>query len=98
MKGKEQYLRDKSKAGRMGSSAGRPRPYAKVNMKTARLYSPALIGQTLVVTPLDNTLGCTVGKLYEWKVEEAGYGTINGHPIAADDIRYHFKVIPKGRK
>lgn len=97
LKGKEQYLRDKSKAGRMGSSAGRPRPYARQLMKSARLYSPLLVGQTLTVTPLDDTLGYAKGRLYEWKVEEAGYGTIAGRPLSADDIRSHFKVIPKAK-
>ena len=95
LKGKEQYLRDKSKAGRMGSSAGRPRPYARQLMKNARLYSPTTVGQTLIVTPLDDAYGYVKGHLYEWKVEEEGLGRIGNQYLSADEIRHHFKVIPK---
>lgn len=97
MKGREQYLRDKSKAGRSGSSAGKPRPYARNNMKYARLYSPLLVGQTVVITPKKPTSGFILGRLYEWRVVEPGLGYIGNIEFSADEIKNLFKVIPKGK-
>lgn len=94
-KGSAQYLADKSKAGRSGSSAGKPRPYAKKNMAKARLFSPILIGQTLVVTPRHPFLSFQVGQYYEWAIMEAGVGMIKGYELEAEQIAEHFIVIPK---
>lgn len=97
MKGREQYLRDKSKAGRSGSSAGKPRPYARANMRYARLHSPLLVGQTVSLTPKKPTSGFVLGRLYEWRVVEPGLGDIGGQLLRADEIKDLFKVIPKGK-
>lgn len=97
MKGREQYYRDKSKAGRSGSSAGKPRPYARANMKYARLYSPLLVGQTVFLTPKKPLAGFVLGRLYEWRVIEPGVGLIGGSEFSADEIKDLFKVIPKGK-
>lgn len=97
LKGREQYLKDKSKAGRSSSTAGRPRPYAKKNMSVARLYSPMIVGQTVIVTPKKPMDGFILGRLYEWWVTEAGVGYIKGQLFTAADIGKLFKVIPKGK-
>lgn len=94
-KGLEQYRRDKSKAGRSGSSAGKPRPYAKQNMAYARLFSPLMVGHSMTVTPKHNYLSYRVGQYYEWYIIEEGLGTILGRELEANEIKEHFKVIPK---
>lgn len=96
-KGSEQYRLDKVKAGRCGSSAGKPRPYAKKNMLLARLNSPLMVGNTIYVTPKRNFAGMRVGYLYKWVVEEEGFGQIDGKPFEAREIVDNFMVIPKGK-
>lgn len=96
-KGATQYHLDKVKAGRSGSSAGKPRPYAKRNMLKARLHSPLLVGCTLTVSPKHPYLSYGVGRYYEWSIIETGVGTINGFELEADTILEHFIVIPKRR-
>ena len=98
LKGSAQYRADKVKAGRAGSSAGKPRPYAKVNMRNARLYSPQLVGQTIYLTPKKPFSTFTLGRVYEWKVVEPGVGYIGGQLLRADEIKNLFKVIPKGKR
>lgn len=95
-KGSIQYHLDKVKGGRCGSSAGKPRPYARQNMLTARLYSPKLIGQSVIVTPKANFMAFRTGRYYEWKVVEAGLGYIGGILMDADEIKQNF--IVKRRK
>lgn len=97
-KGSAQYRLDKSKAGRCGSSAGQPRPYAKANMLKARLHSPLLIGQALTVTPKHQYLKFGPGVYYEWHIIEAGEGYIDSTPIDASEIIEHFIVKTKGKK
>lgn len=94
-KGTAQYLLDKSKAGRCGSSAGKPRPYAKKNMLKARLNSPIMVGNTMIITPRHPFLGFLVGQHYEWTIIEKGVGVSRGHELDADQIIEHFIVIPK---
>lgn len=96
--GAEQYRLNKSKAGRCGSSAGQPRPYARKNMATARLYSPLLVGHSLTVTPKKNFSTFKVGQLYEWQILEPGYGEVNGHEFLASDINELFIVRKKNEK
>lgn len=94
-KGSVQYRLDKSKAGRSGSSAGKPRPYARVNMLKARLHSPLMVGHSLTVSPRHPYLTFRVGQYYEWAIIDSGVGLINGYELEADDIIEHFIVIPK---
>lgn len=94
-KGSVQYRLDKSKAGRCGSSAGKPRPYARKNMLKARLNSPIFIGQSFTITPRHPFLGFAVGQYYEWNIIEKGVGVSRGHELDADQIIEHFIVIPK---
>lgn len=96
-KGLAQYRLDKSKAGRCGSSAGKPRPYAKKNMLKARLNSPIMIGNSITITPRHPFLGFSVGQYYEWTIIEKGVGISRGHELDADQIIEHFIVIPKRR-
>lgn len=95
-KGSVQYHLDKVKGGRCGSSAGHPRPYARQNMLTARLYSPKLIGQSVIVTPKADFMGFRTGVYYEWRVVDEGEGYIGGMILDADDIKKNF--IVKRRK
>ena len=95
-KGSAQYHLDKVKGGRCGSSAGKPRPYARQNMLIARLYSPKLIGQSVTVTPKESFSIFRVGHYYEWKVVDEGVGFIQGIELDADDIKKNF--IVKRRK
>ena len=97
-KGRAQYLSDKQKAGASSSSAGRPRPYARKNMATARLYSPQVVGQTLTVKPKQGYGSLRAGHYYGWKVIEPGLGVIEGMEISADEIREHFIVVPKSKE
>ena len=48
---KEKYHADKVKAGRVSTSAGVPRPYARKNVLKAQLFSPKIVGTSVVVTP-----------------------------------------------
>ena len=96
-KGSVQYRLDKSKAGRSGSSAGKPRPYAKQNMNKARLFSPLLVGRYLTVVPKHKYLKFGPGVYYNWYVIEAGVGNIEGVEITAQEIADHFIVKTKGR-
>lgn len=91
----EQYRLNKQKAGRCGSSAGRPRPYARKNMAKARLYSPLLVGQDVPVTPKKNFSIFRVEELYSWHVEEPGFGICNGHEFLASEIENLFIVKRK---
>ena len=95
-KGAVQYRMDKAKAGRSGSSAGRPRPYARQNMAKARLYSPSMVGRNLTVTPKHPYLAFRPGIIYEWGIMEEGVGEIDGIEITADEISEHFIVKRKG--
>lgn len=97
-KGSAQYRLDKSKAGRCGSSAGQPRPYARQNILKARLFSPALIGRTLTVSPKHAYLRFRPGVYYKWDIIEAGVGYIEGVEIEAQEISDHFIVKTKGKK
>ena len=92
----QQYHDNKVKGGRCGSSAGKPRPYARQNMLIARLYSPKLIGQSVTVTPKENFSMFRVGHYYEWRVVDEGVGFIQGIELDADDIKKNF--IVKRRK
>lgn len=94
-KGELQYRLDKQKAGRCGSSAGRPRPYAKANMQLARLYSPQVVGQTITVTPKKDFERFRVGNYYSWYIIEEGLGTINGWEYTAKEIKDNFIIIPR---
>ena len=94
-KGLAQYRADKSKAGRSGSSAGKPRPYAKRNASKAHLFSPVFVGKSFTVTPLKPTKRFHLGAYYEWHIIEPGVGVINGIELTANDIIENFKVIPK---
>ena len=96
-KGSAQYRLDKSKAGRCGSSAGQPRPYAKANMLKARLNSPLLIGHSLTVTPKHQYLHFRPGAYYEWRIIEAGEGFIDYTSVEASEIIEHFIVKTKGK-
>lgn len=93
--GAEQYRLNKSKAGRCGSSAGQPRPYAKALMLRARLYSPKIVGQTLPVSPKHPYLRFQPGNTYLWEVFEEGLGRIEGVEIEAKEIIEHFIVRRK---
>lgn len=93
--GAEQYRLNKSKAGRCSSTAGQPRPYAKVNMLRARLFSPKLIGQSIPVTPKHPHLKFRPGVNYLWEVFEEGVGRIEGVEIEAKEIIEHFIVRRK---
>lgn len=95
-KGSVQYHLDKVKAGSSGSSAGKPRPYARQNMAKARLFSPSLVGHSLIVVPKHNYLRFRVGTAYRWNVIEEGVGGINGLEITAEEISEHFFVRKKG--
>ena len=95
--GREQYHLNKQKAGATSSSAGRPRPYARKNIATARLYSPQAVGQTLTVKPKQDYGRLRAGHYYGWKVVEPGLGVIEGMEISADEIREHFIVVPKNK-
>lgn len=94
-KGSAQYHLDKMKAGSCGSSAGKPRPYARLNILKARLYSPKAIGQSITVTPKSSFAGFLVGKYYEWEVTDAGVGHIGKVTLRADEIFEHFIVKSK---
>ena len=96
-KGAEQYRLDKSKAGRCGSSAGKPRPYARANILKARLYSPVLIGQSLTLTPKHSYLHFQPGQYYECHIIEEGVGMIGNYELEAAEISEHFIVKPKGK-
>lgn len=96
--GAEQYRLNKSKAGRSGSSAGKPRPYAKANMLKARLFSPQLVGTSLTVTPKHPYLKFGPGVYYKWDIIDEGVGYIEGVLIEATDIAEHFVVKTKGAK
>lgn len=95
--GAELYRLNKSKAGRSGSSAGKPRPYAKANMARARLFSPMIVGQTLTVTPKHQYLKFTPGNYYGWRIIEEGVGYIEGVMVEAREIADHFIVKLKGK-
>lgn len=95
--GREQYHLNKSKAGRSGSSAGQPRPYAKQNIAKARLHSPLLIGTSITVAPKHPFLTFRVGQYYDWHIIDKGVGEINGYEIEANQIIEHFIVVPKRR-
>lgn len=94
--GRETYLANKVKGGRSGSSAGKPRPYAKQNMLKARLWSPMLVGQSLTVTPKHPYHKFGPGCYYEWNITEAGFGIIEDTELSAQEIYDHFIVKPKG--
>lgn len=96
--GAEQYRLNKSKAGRCGSSAGQPRPYAKALMLRARLYSPKIVGQTLSVSPKHPYLRFQPGNTYLWEVLEEGLGRIEGVEIESQEIIEHFFVRKKSEK
>ena len=96
--GAEQYRLNKSKAGRSGSSAGKPRPYAKQNMLKARLFSPQLVGKSLTVTPKHKYLMFGPGCYYEWDIIDEGVGYIGSTMIEAQEIIDHFIVKTKGAK
>lgn len=96
-KSRSEYLADKSKAGRSSSTAGRPRPYARHNMLAALLYSPRAIGRTYTVTPKHRYEHFAMGKLYAWKITDAGVGTIMDASrslgeMTADELRKHFVI------
>jgi hypothetical protein len=95
--GAEQYRLNKSKAGRSGSSAGKPRPYAKRNILKARLFSPVTVGKSLTISPKHNYMTFQVGKHYEWEVVEEGFGYADNIPLEANEVAEYFFVIPKGR-
>lgn len=92
-----QYHEDKVKAGRMGSSAGRSRPYARANMRKALLYSPKKVGQTVLVSPKHEYKGLHIGRQYEWLVLEPGYGIIGVTDFSAEEIAEHFIVRTRNR-
>lgn len=96
MKTQEEYHWDKVKGGRAGSKAGQSSPTSRANIRIARLYSPRTVGQSLTVTPLDSYLHFRIGHYYEWRVTEPALGYIDGIMVEADEIKKHFKVIPKG--
>ena len=96
-KGSVQYRLDKSKAGRSGSSAGKPRPYAKANIQKARLFSPVLVGKSLIVTPKHNYMSLIPGYYYLWRIIEEGVGYIGDIEITAQEISDHFVVKTKGK-
>lgn len=94
-KGSVQYHLDKQKAGRSGSSAGQPRPYAKKNMSKAMLFSPMTVGKTLLVVPKHNYLVFHPPRIYEWHVIEPGVGKAQGIELTAEEISEHFIVKRK---
>lgn len=100
-KGAVQYRLDKVKGGRCSSTAGCPRPYAKKNMQKARLFSPQLVGQKIMVTPKHQFHNLSAGRYYTWTVTEPGVGVIGGHGIiemydvTAEEIAEHF-IVKKG--
>ena len=94
----QQYHDNKVKAGRSGSSAGKPRPYARAIMRNARLYSPQIVGQSITVTPKHAFLRFRPGNYYEWKVVEPTLGYIDGIMLEAEEIAKHFIIKPKGKK
>lgn len=96
--GAEQYRLNKSKAGRSGSSAGKPRPYARQNIMKARLFSPMLVGKSLTVTPKHKFLKFCPGCYYEWDIIEEGLGYIGSEMLGAQEIFDHFIVKTKGQK
>lgn len=96
--GREKYIQNKVKAGRSSTSAGKPRPYARKTIAIARLYSPRAIGRVFAVKPKSNWRQFQMGKYYEWKMTEPGYGIIGGAKLPADELRKHFIIIPKRRK
>lgn len=96
--GRETYLANKRKAGASGSSAGKPRSYARQNALKARLWSPITVGQTLTVVPKHKISGFNIGQPYEWEVVEPGLGYIGGIMMKADEIYEHFIVKPKGKR
>lgn len=95
---REQYYENKRKGGASGSSAGQPRPYARKNIRNARLWSPKTVGQILTVTPKHNFLGFRVGQFYEWEVVEPALGYIGGMLLKADKIAENFIVKSKGKQ
>lgn len=95
---REQYYENKRKAGASGSSAGLPRPYAKANALKARLWSPILVGTSLIVTPKHPFKKFRRGVYYEWNVIEAGLGIIENTEVSAQEIYDHFIVKPKGKR
>ena len=97
-KGSAQYRLDKSKAGRCGSSAGQPRPYARQNVLKARLFSPVFIGKSLTVSPKHPYLRFKPGNYYKWSIVEAGVGYIEDVEVEAQEISEHFIVKTKGSK
>lgn len=96
--GAEQYHQNKIKAGRSGSSAGVPRPYAKQNASKAHLFSPVLVGKSLTVTPKHKYLKFGPGVYYEWNIIEAGTGEIDGIELTAQEISDHFIIKAKRTK
>lgn len=96
--GRETYLANKRKAGASGSSAGKPRPYAKQNALKARLWSPLFIGTSLTVTPKHPYKKFGVGCYYEWEKTEADSGIIESTEVSAQEIYDHFIIKPKGLK
>lgn len=94
-KGSYQYHLDKVKGGYASSSAGKPRPYAKQNMRVALFSSPRMVGHTLVVKPKHNFSQFHIGKLYECFIIERGVGIIEGEEFQASEIKEHFILVPK---
>lgn len=96
--GRETYLANKRKAGASGSSAGKPRPYAKQNALKARLWSPLFVGTSLTVTPKHPFKKFGPGCYYEWQITEPASGIIEDIDVSAQEIYDHFIVKPKGTK
>lgn len=94
-KGAAQYRLDKVKGGRCSSTAGCPRPYAKKNMQKARLFSPMIVGKTLLIVPKHNYLVFHPPRTYEWHVIEPGVGKAQGIELTAEEISEHFIVKRK---
>lgn len=95
-KGEAQYRADKAKAGRAGSSAGKPRPYARHSIKIALLYSPKSVGRSFTVKPKEQYRAFSPSFLYQWKCLGDGEGEIEGFDVTADEIKEHFIVKRKG--
>ena len=93
---REQYRLNKSKAGRMSSTKGKPRPYAKSLMLKALLHSPKVVGYKYTVKPKKNGI-LSVNNYYIWEVTEPGVGKILGHTITADELYENFIIIPKNK-
>lgn len=97
-KGGLQYHLDKVRGGQSGSSAGKPRPYARANIAIAQLYSPRAVGRVFAVKPKSNWNQFRMGAYYEWKMTEPGYGLIDGVEVSADELKKNFIIITKRRK